>query len=89
VGVHDLRLARWLLPGPSPQGDFRTADTTGVDVGPLNVTEFEGEQIVAEEYINGLIVAGERYRFTEDGFSYKGRTATAAYTRLMTADFLP
>lgn len=68
----------------------RNADISEIDFAPAGVPdELVGELINDMFQPHGLIVAGDRFTFSVNGRKGKGRTATAAFRRLLETDDKP
>ncbi len=64
----------------------RTANIAAIDWSPTGMEEREISAMNAALATDGgVIFSGDRYTYTENGRSAKGRTATAAYSRLVDA----
>lgn len=64
----------------------RTANIAAIDWSPTGMQEREiAAMDAALATDGGVIFAGDRYTYTENGRSAKGRTALAAYSRLVDA----
>jgi hypothetical protein len=64
----------------------RSANIAGIDWSLASLTDRETESFqAAVSTDSGVIIAGDRYTVTENGHHAKGRTATAAYSRLVDA----
>ena len=62
----------------------RSANIAGIDWSFAGLTDRETESFQAAlSTDSGVIIAGDRYTVSENGHTAKGRTATAAYARLV------
>jgi len=62
----------------------RSANIAGIEWSLASLTDRETESFQAAlSTDSGVIIAGDRYTVTENGHNAKGRTATAAYSRLV------
>lgn len=89
VKVHDNNVRCIQAPCPTitekALNTSRSANIHGLD---WSVAGFEEDQISKMQlemvdHPSGVIIAGDRYTFTENHVNAKGRTVTAAYRRLM------
>lgn len=53
-----------------------------IDFGPSGATEEQAGEAIGHAFGQGLIIAGDRFRFYENGNPGRGRTATQFFTRL-------
>jgi hypothetical protein len=61
-----------------------SVDIAGLDWTPSAMTEAQIEECTGDLFtVDGLLVAGARYTFTENGTAADGRTVTVAYQRLV------
>jgi hypothetical protein len=61
----------------------------GIDWSPADLTSREIDAFTEDLFTrHGVILAGSRYTVTEQGRTAKGRTATAAFHRLMPPCFI-
>lgn len=61
----------------------RSAMIADIDFTDANVTDGVLEQVGEDLFTpSGVIIAGDRYKFTQEGRSARGRTATAVYRRV-------
>ncbi|MEJ7600296.1 MAG: DUF6748 domain-containing protein [Kofleriaceae bacterium] len=65
----------------------RQAYIAGIDYTDAGLSDAQLETVGNEVFEpHGLIIAGDRYTVSENGLSARGRTATAVYRRLTSAD---
>jgi hypothetical protein len=92
VKAKNLLVACESLPCPSIKetalNTSRSAQISDIDFSAGDFTSNEVATLTSEMLLNpsGIIVAGSRYTYEENGEDTKGRTATAAYTRLAEPD---
>jgi hypothetical protein len=88
VKVQDNGLRCFVAPCPNltetTLNTQQTTDIAEVDWTPSGLTEAQIEDCTQDMYgPDGLVIAGDRYTTAVNGTAAKGRTATAAYQRLV------